>query len=748
MRICGIGWLLVLFAVTDATAAQRLRGVVYAADGTPAAGAVVWAAKPWPPGPLERRETTADANGRCALDLEPGDWFVWARRGTQGGEGPNRHDKVHIVAGQEPEAIAIRLEERGTFRGRLLEAETGKPIAAGRLFLDAGLILTADAAGRFEIGGLSRGYHESVVVAPGRQRLRVLFDTVGRADTELDIPVPRSARIVGRVTDADGKPIPGAWVCRLTSGNSISNRGLVQTCDGEGRFEYDDAVPPDQPTRLTAGAPGYSREDRDELLIAPGDKPIEVNISLRPLAEVRPNPPAPAEKSRVVSGVVRGPDGKPVARVLLSWPREPGAFPSETRTDAEGRFRITVPDRDGVLRVLPRSFQPDFLPLAGGERKLEVKLRAGHTVRGRVLDDLGNPLKNVQVLPVAPPGLQVHIDFLSEAAVRTDADGKFELKGVPDGAKFDFEKWGLTEVHNHTLDLNGADNTVTMQYGGMDSGAVVGRVVDRAGQPIRNFRLLVSTPRERRQGDQIGAYFAGYCGIGVRFTSADGSFVLTGLEAGTVCRIMVMAEGHGEAVADRVTAVTLNRVREAQPVTVQAGPPAALRVRVLTATGKPIPDARVMLVNGEARLDEAFMWGYHNASWEDMVRARTGADGWADFPSLSFTGATVLVQAPGSARQRIAWRNGQQELKVEMAPEAVIAGEVRDLTGRPVRVGLVTLLSGGDQISTTILDGKGCFRVAELPAGIWTVQADGAAEAVQVFVTAGQTKEVRFRVRE
>src|SRR5207302_5689807 len=100
------------------------------------------------------------------------------------------------VADQAPEPVAIRLEERGTFRGRLLEAETGKPIAGGKLFLDAGLVVTADADGRLEVGGLCRGSHEAFVVAPGRMRMRVLFDTTARADTELDVPVPRGGRII------------------------------------------------------------------------------------------------------------------------------------------------------------------------------------------------------------------------------------------------------------------------------------------------------------------------------------------------------------------------------------------------------------------------------------------------------------------------------------------------------------------------------------------------------------------------
>ena len=54
--------------------------------------------------------------------------------------------------------------------------------------------------------------------------------------------------------------------------------------------------------------------------------------------------------------------------------------------------------------------------------------------------------------------------------------------------------------------------------------------------------------------------------MGVRFTSADGSFVLTGVGAGSVYRIMALADGHGEAAADRVTAAPRNRLAEAEPV--------------------------------------------------------------------------------------------------------------------------------------------------------------------------------------
>src|SRR6516164_7034385 len=163
--------------------AEPLRGIVLTAQGKPAAGAIVWAAR-HTYGPLERRETVADANGRFVLKLSAGAWFVWARHGSQGGEAPARHEQITIREEHAPEPLTIRLEERGTLRGRLFEAETGKPITGGRLFLDVGLVLTTNEDGRFEIGGLFRSHHEAFVLAAGRVRTRVLFDATAKADTE------------------------------------------------------------------------------------------------------------------------------------------------------------------------------------------------------------------------------------------------------------------------------------------------------------------------------------------------------------------------------------------------------------------------------------------------------------------------------------------------------------------------------------------------------------------------------------
>jgi protocatechuate 3,4-dioxygenase beta subunit len=715
MRMYYSIFVLALLAAVPALAvpadAEPLRGVVMTAEGKPAAGAIVWAAR-HTHGPLERRETVADANGRYALRLYPGEWYVWARRGTQGAEVPGAHQAVEIPAGRAPDELNITLEERGLLRGRLLEGETGKPIAGGKFFLDAGLFLTTNAEGRFEIGGLVRTNHEAFVVAPGRLRMRVLFDTTARADTELDVPVPRGGKIVGRITDLDGKPIAGAFVGRGTSGTFFSINALYEPCAADGRFEYD-GLALDRSTDLEAQAPGFVEEGFNTTVIAPGDKPVEMNFRLRPLPPEKPG--GKDDKRRVVKGVVLGPNSVPQPGIRLRWGQMPYTEAPRTITDDAGRFSLTVPDEANTLVVIPRLYMLNYEQVAtGGDKEVVVRLKAGNTLRGRVIDEAGQPIKDVHV---------VLSNNTWDKYTQSGTDGKFELPGVPESATYAVLKRGFTDERNAELSVANADNTVVLQHGG----ALKGRVVDRDGKPLRDFRVLLDFPKNRQAGERTDGFFAGYSGIGVRFTSPDGSFVLTGVGAGSVYRVRAIAEGHGEAVEDRVLAVPSNRLANTEAVTLKAGPPVSFRVRTVDPAGKPIAGARVTLIDGQPRLDQEFGWGYDDVGWDNQGRGRTNGDGWADFPALSFGGATVVVRAPGYARQHVGWRRNEKEITLKLAAEAVVIGVVRDAAGEPMKAGYVVLTGGnGDRVVARFrADDKGRFRAAELPAGKWKVQVYG-----------------------
>src|SRR5262249_17756532 len=151
------------------------RGAVLDKEGKPVGGAIVWAAELYAPGPLAARETQTDDSGRFALELKPGNWYVWARYDGWAGEIDQRVIPT-VVPGRDPGPGTIRLRERGWLRGRLIEAETGRPLAGGRFVIDNGVVLKANKLGRFELVGIAPRYHEAYVVAPGRERRRILFD--------------------------------------------------------------------------------------------------------------------------------------------------------------------------------------------------------------------------------------------------------------------------------------------------------------------------------------------------------------------------------------------------------------------------------------------------------------------------------------------------------------------------------------------------------------------------------------------
>ncbi len=49
------------------------------------------------------------------------------------------------------------------------------------------------------------------------------------------------------------------------------------------------------------------------------------------------------------------------------------------------------------------------------------------------------------------------IGLLDGCPSTSTPDGKFTLKGVPDGAKFGFSKSGMTTIRDHELTPDGAD---------------------------------------------------------------------------------------------------------------------------------------------------------------------------------------------------------------------------------------------------------------------------------------------------
>ena len=115
---------------------------------------------------------------------------------------------------------------------------------------------TADGEGRFTFDALSPGGTELVACAPGGAPLDVASVAVGEIG-EIDLVLPRTATLTGRVTDADtGVPVAGVVVSVAAPGGGWDqgSLGRMATSDADGRWTLDQ-LPPGMSLRTSIVVP-------------------------------------------------------------------------------------------------------------------------------------------------------------------------------------------------------------------------------------------------------------------------------------------------------------------------------------------------------------------------------------------------------------------------------------------------------------------------------------------------------------
>ncbi len=169
-----------------------------------------------------------------------------------------------------------------------------------------------------------------------------------------------------------------------------------------------------------------------------------------PPVDAKNDPPAVVPQSVEVFGkVVDAETGEPVEAFITQAckfdPRDPKNVTwgfTETRNTSD-RFSVTVKWNEGwTARILADGYVPQPVlseaPPAGKDRiETVIRLKKGRTVRGRVLDHLGKPVKDASLFAVRPNGMTLaggravnSFDGEEEPTVRgakTDSEGRFEL---------------------------------------------------------------------------------------------------------------------------------------------------------------------------------------------------------------------------------------------------------------------------------------------------------------------------------
>jgi hypothetical protein len=650
--------------------------------------------------------------------------MVFARHGNNGG---------HVEAIEIPEngedkpiePMKLTLERPSNLKGRLLDAETGEPIRGGFVVLDDARKLEVGPDGRFEAPGLEFRNHRSFPICPGYASGLVLFDTTLQPEAELEVKLDKGGSVVGRVVDADGKPIPGAVVSGSGSGSMLCISALLLTCDENGRYVSGNR-PIGKPINMEAHAPGYQADRRRNIIVPDVEHPTEVNFTLVPetaKTKVAPRRTAPEVSSRTVSGFVVA-NGKPVADTIVRWGMiTDSSGAPETLADSEGHFSLGgMPDETNVLTIIVKGFLPRFPLVDGkGNQSIEVELKPGATIRGRMVDDEGKPIEGARIIPLidTPPAewgaFNPHwpgFVYLHGLEAETGADGTFTLEGMPEGVKCDILARERSAVRRRELSPDESKNVITLA----GEGAFRGRVVNFLGAPVRNFRIKLGPPKERKPGDASGLHSIGYSSPGVTFTRDDGVFTLSDLTAGDVLGVSVVSESFGAGEVDRVVVDSLNHLKPADALTITLDPPHVLLVRAVDENAKPIDGARVTVIGNEP--SPRIRWEAIAASGEETVTAATDGEGWAKFTTLSVGKGTVVVRARGFARTRLQWIDGRPDLLAILEPASEISGTVTVAAGNPIGEIRGSLSWGGGETMDVPVDPRtGHFTADALPSG-------------------------------
>jgi uncharacterized GH25 family protein len=404
--------------------------------------------------------------------------------------------------------LRVTLSPGSRISGRVVD-ESGAPVTRAQVLAvyegqgpgGGGATESLDENGGFVIENVSPGRFTLAVAAPGFQpaQRKGIEVVAGKDVSGLEVTVRKGATVEGRVTTTEGRPVAGAHLRVMPTGNAgnplLAALGLPEAvADGDGAYQL-------------AGVPEGTRsivaEERDHpkatqtLAVQSGSNHLDFQLA----------------DGREVSGRVVDPQGQPIPGAEVSLSSQSGAWQAATGPD--GGFLMTaVPD--GAYRLLAekegwaRARSPEVRVAGGPVAGLVLQLDRGGAIVGRISGLGFEELSGLQLSASGPTGGQLgQVDYQGSYRIDALSPGEWTVEAhLPDNRR---------AVGRAQLAPGQAQASLDLEFGG---GLTLSGVVLHGEQPVVGAMVTV-------QGSNGGLLH------GMR-SGSDGRFRVEGLPPGPV----------------------------------------------------------------------------------------------------------------------------------------------------------------------------------------------------------------------
>ena len=613
----------------------------------------------------------------------------------------------------------------GTLFGLVLDGETELPVPAAQVRIeyrnwreempDRAFVWTAntDEDGKFLVravrtfGPLEHEQFDYLLTVSheGNVGTSSARPTDGEAEAYSQILLWPSGRISGRVLDADGGAVPDCTLIplRVKDKPAIGPVGPAVRTKTNARGEFILSEISQGSWKILAVSPNHALGVVDS--VSSGTKDLEIRL----------------QKGGTVQGqVVLKPDGTPLAGFKISPQGIKTGWSRWTETNAEGRFVVPHLADDVYLMGWEDTThvvlgQPRVeISQSATTADLTVEVAVGAAIAGRVYDANTNvALPNVCV--VSPGAVYKAV---------TDAEGKYLLRGVPQGTAEVVRKY----IPGYVLGGERERKRVTARLGETTAGVdfalsrgvtVRGTVVDKEREPILGAAVML---RNRDVMEEVTH----------AFTSEDGSFEVGAFSPGCNVQLTATANGYSHYLEPSLELGQEDN-NELQIVLGRGG---SISGVVVDPTGRPV-EGQSLTADGENGL-----YGFTSRVGGKFVQSSLPAGVYQIKRNRG--DAASLAEVTLAEGQRVTGL--RVILREEVETGVSISGVVVNLEGKPISQVFVKAENvEGEPAGSFITGEDGTFNISKLEKSNYFLSAQGHSHSTaELGPIAAGTRQVRF----